>query len=249
MSFVIAIPSYGRSKECRKKTIATLEKYNIPKELVSVYVVAEQADEYRKEFPEYNIVIGVKGIVPQRQFILEQYPAGTHLVYMDDDLEDIDLTLSSYPDLMTFLSDAFKQSVEKGAYLWGVYAVYNPFFRKARTEISTCLNFCVGCFYGIITRPENRNLDVVLSIKGNKEDIERSIRYFIEDGVVLRFNKIAPKTKYYGVSGGIGTKKERMEEISIEAHKLAEAFPQYGKVKVRKNGLTEFPLKKLTKRI
>ena len=245
----IAIPSYGRSKECRKKTIATLEKYNIPKELVSVYVIAEQADEYRQALPDYNIVVGVKGIVPQRQFILKQYPAGTHLVYMDDDLDDIDLTLSSYPDLMSFLNDAFKQSVEKGAYLWGVYAVYNPFFRKARTETSTCLNFCVGCFYGIITRPENRNLDIVISIKGNKEDVERSIRYFIEDGVVLRFNKIAPKTKYFGVSGGIGNKKERMEEISVEAHKLAEAFPQYGKVRFRKNGLAEFPLKKLTKRI
>ena len=249
MSFVIAIPSYGRAVGCHKKTISTLEKYNIPKELVTVYVIAEQADEYRKELPDYNIVVGVKGIVPQRQFILEQYPAGTHLVYMDDDLDDIDLSLSSYSDLMAFLTDAFIQSAEKGAYLWGVYAVYNPYFRKGVTETSTCLNFIVGCFYGIITRPENRNLDVVISVKGNKEDVERSIRYFIEDGIVLRFNKIAPKTKYYGVSGGLGTKKERMEEISREAHKLAEAFPLYGKVKVRKNGLTEFPLKKLKKRI
>jgi hypothetical protein len=99
----------------------------------------------------------------------------------------------------------------------------------------------VGCFYGIITR---RKVDNVLCL-GDKEDVERSIRYFIEDGIVLRFNKIAPKTKYYNVSGGLGTKKERLESMAMEAHKLQEAFPQYGKVKVRKNGLTEFNLNKI----
>ena len=246
---MFVIPSYGRSKECRKKTIATLEKYMIPKEMITIYVIAEQADEYRQELPDYNIVVGVKGIVPQRQFIIEQYPKGTHLVCMDDDIEDIDLTMSSYPDLITFINDAFKQCIDQKAYLWGVYAVFNPFFRKNREEVSTCLNCCVGCFYGIITRPENRNIDVVISKHGNKEDVERSIRYFIEDGIVLRFNKIAPKTKYYGTSGGLGTKKERLEEMSIEANKLAIAFSDYGKIKVRKNGLTEFSLKKIKKRI
>jgi hypothetical protein len=37
--------------------------------------------------------------------------------------------------------------------------------------------------------------------------------------------------------------------MSIESNKLAIAFPDYGKVKVRKNGLTEFNLKKIKKRI
>jgi len=227
-------------------TIATLEKYNIPKEIITIYVVAEQLEDYKQALPDYNIVVGVKGIVPQRQFILDQYPEGSHLVYMDDDLEDIDLTMSSYPDLITFINDAFKQCIDKKAYLWGVYAVYNPFFRKGRQDISTCLNFCVGCLYGIITRPKNRNLDVIISKQGNKEDVERSIRYFIEDGIVLRFNKIAPKTKYFS-SGGIGKIKERLSEIEREVNELEKIFPKYGKKWFRKNGIAEFRLKKLTK--
>lgn len=241
----IAIPSYSRATMCREKTIATLEKYNITK--ATVYVVKEQEDEYRKALPDWvQIVVGVKGIVQQREFIEQSLPANTDLVYMDDDLDDIDLSLSSYSTLTDFLEDAFRQSRDRGAYLWGVYAVYNPFFRgKGRKEISTCLNYCVSCFCGIITRPENRRLDVSI-VQANKEDVERSIRYFIEDGIVLRFNKIAPKTKYYNVSGGLGTKKERLEIMSIESHKLQEAFPQYGKVKVRKNGMTEFNLKKIS---
>lgn len=224
---------------CREKTIATLEKYKITN--ATVYVVKEQEDEYRKVLPDWvQIVVGVKGLIAQRRFIEHSLPLDSDLVFMDDDLDDIDLSLSSYTTLTDFLEDAFRQSRNRGAFLWGVYAVYNPFFRKARTEISTCLNFCVGCFYGIITR---RKVDITLCHHGNKEDVERSIRYFIEDGIVLRFNKIAPKTKYYNV-GGLGTKKERLESVSVEAHKLQEAFPQYGKVKVRKNGLTEFTLKK-----
>lgn len=239
----IAIPSYNRSTMCKEKTIATLEKYNITE--ATVYVVAEQEKEYRSVLPDWvNVVVGVKGLVQQRQFIIESLPANTDLVFMDDDLDDIDLSLTSYT-LYDFLQDAFRQSRERKAYLWGVYAVYNPYFRKARSEISTCLNYCVGCFYGIITRPENRNVDVSLCMYGNKEDVERSIRYFIEDGIVLRFNKVAPKTKYYNVSGGLGTKKSRLKIMSIEAHRLQQAFPEYGKIKVRKNGLTEFELKKL----
>jgi len=235
----IAIPSYNRATMCREKTIATLEKYKITN--ATVYVVKEQEDEYRKVLPDWvQIVVGVKGLIAQRRFIEHSLPLDSDLVFMDDDLDDIDLSLSSYTTLTDFLEDAFRQSRNRGAFLWGVYAVYNPFFRKARTEISTCLNFCVGCFYGIITR---RKVDITLCHHGNKEDVERSIRYFIEDGIVLRFNKIAPKTKYYNV-GGLGTKKERLESVSVEAHKLQEAFPQYGKVKVRKNGLTEFTLKK-----
>ena len=244
----IAIPSYGRALTCKNKTIRTLDKMGIDKNIITIYVVEEQAEEYHQLMPDYNIAIGVKGIVSQRQFILEQYPKGTHLVYMDDDLDEIDLSMSPYSNLLSFLEDAFIKSVEQGAYLWGVYAVYNPFFRKARTDISTCLNFCIGCLYGIITRPNNHNLDIILSTQGNKEDVERSLRYFIEDGIVLRFNKISFKTKFFG-KGGIGEKKERKEISNIEAHKLAEAFPQYGKIKIRKNGFTEFNLKKLTKRI
>ena len=35
------------------------------------------------------------------------------------------------------------------------------------------------------------------------EDFERSIRYYIADGGVTRFNYVAPKTKYYSEKGGI----------------------------------------------
>ena len=79
-------------------------------------------------------------------------------------------------------------------------------------------------------------------------DVERSLRYFIKDGIVLRFNKVGVKTKFFSV-GGIGTKTERMDEVKRETMALAEAFSQYGKIKIRKDGRHEFVLRKINKRV
>jgi hypothetical protein len=225
------------------KTINTLEKHNIPKESITIYVVQEEEEEYKKKFPDYKIVVGVVGLVAQRQFIMDQYPEGTPLVFMDDDLDEIDLSMTNFT-LQEFIDHAFQQCKEHKAYLWGIYPVYNPFFRKARSELSTCLNYIVGCFYGVIVR---KNPNLQLATHGNKEDVERSIKYFIEDGIVLRFNKVAPKTKYYGSVGGLGTKKERLESMKKESLNLQESFSDYGRIKIRKNGLYEFVLRKINK--
>jgi len=237
---MISVPSYKRSHACREKTISTLERHDLKQ--ATVFVVAEEYDEYRRLMPEWvTVSIGVKGIVAQRQFIMDQYPPNTNIVFMDDDIEEIDLSFTSYT-LKTFIEDAFKHCREKGAYLWSVYPVWNPFFRKLK-ENTSCLNFCIGAFYGIINR-HDQALNITISKQGNKEDIERSIRYFMKDGIVLRYNKIGIKTKFYS-AGGIGLKSERVEEIKNETLALAETFREYGVVKIRKNGVHEFVLKKM----
>jgi len=217
-----------------------LERHGLKQ--ATVFVVADEYAEYRKAMPEWVIVsVGVKGIVAQRQFIMEQYPPNTNIVFMDDDIEEIDLSFTSYT-LKSFIEDAFKNCREKGAYLWGVYPVWNPFFRKLK-ENTSCLNFCIGCFYGVINRHDT-DLNITISKQGNKEDVERSIRFFKKDGIILRYNKIGIKTKFYS-PGGIGLKTERMDEIKRETKDLAETFPEYGTVKIRKNGVHEFVLNKM----
>jgi hypothetical protein len=132
------------------------------------------------------------------------------------------------------------------SYIWGVYPVFNPFFRKPREEISSCLNYIVGAFYGIINRPENKK--IVLSLtkeNGQKEDVERTIRYFKEDGIVVRFNKIGFVTKYYGKTGGLGTFEERLKPMLEASQRLKKEFPEYGDISTKKNGMTEFRLKKI----
>lgn len=251
--YVICIPSYKRATFCNEKTLATLHKHKIDHNKIYVYVAnKEDYDIYKEKLDPslYNkLVIGKKGLVPQRQFIMEQWPQGKHIVFFDDDVESIDLSLSPRfkgHNLDYFIKEAYNESIKNQAYIWGVYAVFNPFFRKARKEMTTELNYIVGAFYGIINRPKLKNIQLTITKEnGQKEDVERTIKYFIEDGIVLRFNKIGFTTKYYGKEGGLGKFEERLKPMRDACKKLEAKYSEYGHTKVRGNGMAEFVLKKI----
>ena len=251
--YIIAIPSYKRAEICRDKTLAMLKKMRVPSSKIYVYLANdEELTEYKKVLipgTYNNLIVGLKGIGPQRQFIRENWPEGKCIVSMDDDIASVDLTMSTRfkkGSLDAFLKTAFKECKKHGSYIWGVYPVFNPFFRKARDEMTTCLNFIVGAFYGFINRPKLHAIDVVITKEtGQKDDVEMTIKYFIHDGVVLRFNKIGFVTKYYGTSGGLGTFDQRLKPMKESAQRLKKAFPEYGEISIRKNGMYEFRLKKI----
>ena len=251
--YVVCIPSYKRSQICNEKTLKTLKKMNIPSSKIYVYLAnKEEEDEYEKILDKklYNkLVVGIKGLVPQRQFIMEQWPEGKHIVFFDDDVASIDLSMSKIfkgKSLDFFFKYTFKECKKMKSFMWGVYPVFNPFFRKARDEMSTCLNYIVGAFYGIINRPNLKSIQLTLTKEnGQKEDVERTIKYFIEDGIVLRFNKIGFETKYYGKSGGLGTFEARLKPMLEASKLLKKTYPEYGEISTKKNGMTEFRLKKI----
>jgi hypothetical protein len=250
--YVVCIPSYKRAELCAEKTLATLSKHKIPSEKINVYVVKEDEEEYKNKLDPvtYNkIIVGKKGLVQQRQFIMEQFPENKHIVFFDDDVKSIDLTMSPLfksHNLDYFFKNAFKECEKNKSYIWGVYPVFNPFFRKARPEISTCLNYIVGAFYGIINRPRLKSVQLTLTkSNGQKEDVERTIKFFKEDGIVLRFNRIGFETKYYGKNGGLGTFEARLKPMLDASKLLKKTYPDYGDISTKKNGMTEFRLKKL----
>jgi len=251
--YIIAIPSYKRADVCRDKTLEMLHKNHIPSNKIFIYVAnKEEYEEYKKvlDKSKYNkLIVGIKGLVPQRQFIMSQWPEKKHIVFFDDDVAKIDLTLSPMyrgKSLETFFKGAFEECKKQQSYIWGVYPVFNPFFRKGREEISTCLNYIVGAFYGIINRPNLKAIQLTLTKEnGQKEDVERTIKYFIEDGIVLRFNKIGFETKYYGKSGGLGTFEARLKPMLEASKLLKKTYPEYGEISTKKNGMTEFRLKKI----
>lgn len=254
--YVICIPSYKRANFCNEKTLATLHKHNIKPSCIYIYVANKEDYDIYKETLDpklYNkLIIGKKGLVPQRQFIMEHWPQDKHIVFFDDDVESIDLSLSPRfkgHNLDYFIKEAFKECEQHNSYIWGVYAVFNPFFRKARKEMTTELNYIVGAFYGIINRPKLKSIQLTITKEnGQKEDVERTIKYFIEDGIVLRFNKIGFTTKYYGKEGGLGQFEERLKPMKEACKRLENKYSEYGHTKVRGNGMSEFVLKKIPAR-
>lgn len=238
--FVIAIPSYKRADQLNDKTLHTLNRFGIPKELINVFVVEEEYETYHQSLNSdwYNkLIVGEKGVVQQREFIQHYYPEQTHVVGFDDDVCDIDLSLTPYQTLTEFITKAFEECEQRQSHIWGVYPVHNPFFRNSKKDITEDLCYIIASFYGFINRYDD-DLTLRLTREGNKEDVERSILYWLKDKKTVRFNRVGFKTKYYG-TGGLGGLKERIPLMKKGAEVIHEAYPDITKIKVRKNGLYE----------
>ena len=245
--FIICIPSYKRHTIIADKTLKCLE--SIDKSIIKIFVVEEEYYLYQEATQgKYEIIVGEKGLINQRNFIENYFPQGTHIVFLDDDISSIDLSIQ-FPlgiNLADFFRLAFEETISRQAFIWSVYPVFNPFFREKRQPITEGLVTCIGAFYGIINRPNDNDLKLkMIEFNDNKEDVERSILYYKKDGKTIRFNQVGFQTKYYGKVGGMGTLKERMPDIIIATQKMNELYEEYGKLHIRKNGIHEFKLRPL----
>lgn len=92
-NYIIVIPSYNRPEIIQNKTLALLNRHYINPQKIIIFVAnQEQYDLYKAKVPAMlygNLVIGVLGLKNQRNFIMDYYPEGTHIVQMDDDLDKI----------------------------------------------------------------------------------------------------------------------------------------------------------------
>ena len=200
----IAIPSYNRQGCLQKKTLAYLFSSGIEAERITVFVADRgQQHTYRAALPSaVKVHMAVPGIAGARNFIHRAYPAGTRLLCMDDDIGALHERLSDkkhapVSDFSAVVDNGFDLCRRFSTRIWGVAPVLNPFFM--RWECTLSLRFLVGCFYGVVVSHE----DELLTTLEDKEDYERTLRYYCADRRVLRLNWLAPKTKYYTEPGGL----------------------------------------------
>ena len=75
MTYIVCIPSYSRAAFCNEKTLNMLRAYDIPKEIIYVYVASQEEYDRYKEVLDASLygdlVIGVRGLIQQRQYIME----------------------------------------------------------------------------------------------------------------------------------------------------------------------------------
>ena len=220
-----------------------LRTAGIPSNVVYIYVAPEEIEEYRNTLdPTYGTLReGRKGLVEQRECIETDWP-GQNIVFLDDDVAKVDLTLSGHSTLEALILEAFEECEKRGAYIWGVYPVLNSYFmRSLKDGVTADLKYIVGAFYGI--RPHAEAWRLTLTRDGHKEDVERSVRYFLRDGAVLRYNLVGFKTQYYS-SGGLGRLKTRIGPMTEAAKRLEKAFPDLGYIATRPSGVVEFRLRR-----
>ena len=260
--YIIVIPSYNRPQLIQVKTLALLNRHNIDPKLINIFVAnKEQQNLYQTNIPKFlynEIIIGVLGLKNQRNFIIDYYPEGKHIVQMDDDLDKIvelyrkhtsktarkqskqskrkDINaIRMVQDLDRFIRNAFRMCHEKSIFLWGVYPLANARFMTP--NVTTDLRFIVGPMWGMI----NRHRQELHSTIDEKENAERTLQYYTLDGAVLRFNNVGIETRYYKNKGGMQNEgKNRKEEALKSVYYLHKKYPHLTKIFLgKKSGVPE----------
>ena len=241
MSLEIAIPTYNRDLSIKTKTLKLLNKFN--KTQIKIYVEdLDQYEEYRKTC-DYDIIITqTEGIVEKRNYIMENTDA-KYLLMLDDDIENIkniegnNITSDELKDLILL---GFKTTEDSNARLWGINGYSNNYFFKDQYSIN--LKFIIGCFCGIIIN-DNKPILIPedLSVL---EDYYLSIKYFQEDGKVIRFNQYGIQQKYFTGVGGLQSyysKDERVAEQNRCITYIHQRFPSYCSI-IKKKDCLDFRL-------
>tara|TARA_R110000822_G_scaffold94231_1_gene216219 strand:- start:255 stop:1724 length:1470 start_codon:yes stop_codon:yes gene_type:complete len=237
MNYSVCIPSHKRSDIIEDKVLSFLQKHNIPKEQIYIFVAPEEIETYSSKLPSYQIVEGENGIGKQREKISDYFEQNHFIVTIDDDVCEIMDHGKLILNLDIFIKDAFHLLLDNQLTLAGVYPVNNEFFTK--DTITTDLRFCIGQFKIFINKKQLEKRDYNLL-----EDYENSIKHYCYGGGVLRFNYITLKANYNSGKGGL--KEYRTTERKLyEVKKFVEEYSQYARSK--KDGF-EVQLNKNAKR-
>lgn len=223
------IPSYHRYEIIKTHTLAMLERYKIPKKNIYIFVANE--DEYNKykesiNDNEYKLVIGKFGLDNQRNFITNYFKEGKWLVNIDDDVKKImileDDKLKEVDNFQEHINKGFRMCIEYHSYIWGIHQTSNNKF--LRNSITFDFGFIVGFFWGCINRhlPE---LNITIPIK---EDYERTVKYWLKDKTIIKFNYLCAETMVYKTEGGLQTiYPDRTEMSNYCSNLLVEKYPEY----------------------
>jgi hypothetical protein len=249
IDYQIAIPTYGRPDAIRKYTLNYLENSDVDRERVTLFVAnSEEKEKYESSNPGYNIVVGVKGLCPQRAFINSYYPRGTRVWSFDDDvsgvetiqlLEKLDSNqkpldhpcrLVPVDSLDRFIQRGFRLAETYEVGLWGCYAVRNKGFLHPKINVG--LKFVMGHGFGFYAGdPAFKEIESYQM----KDDFYLSLWHFENANGTLVFNDHCIKSKAHSGSGGTNADMERKLNINNETvDKIVERFPELASVKMRR---------------
>lgn len=236
--YLIAIPSYKRSNLLLNTTLNLLQRYNISSSKIYIFVGNEEEYLlYKDILPKnsyYKLIIGKVGMGAIRNFITNYFSENQKILFIDDDIRNL-ITFKNkkeYQDLIdlnSFIENSFNEISQLNIKLFGIYPTDNPYF-MLKNEKTFDLCYIIGCFYGIIN---DKSISVSLD---DKEDYERSILFFLKYGKNMRYNWIAPITRYYKQKGGM-QEKRTVENVHLSAKYLADKYPELCKLKFKKKSI------------
>jgi len=240
----------------KEQSLAMLKSNKIPSSIVYIFVANKEEEAlYKDAIPKdlYNkIIVGVKGLLPQLKFIIKYYPEGKHLVRFDDDIESVfkkkhkisegvsrrQMDETRLLNLDDFIKRAFETLRKENLTFWGINKTSNPFFMT--DGYTTDLRVIVGNVNGWINSYDP-SYDYVVSTAENYvgQDIENTLRRYITDGGIVRFNDVGFTAGKYMATGGIqddiGGNKKRLQLIKKKNRMYKKVYGKYGEIVPNKN--------------
>ena len=200
----IVIPSYNRCD--RFKTLGLLRGYE---DITYIFVVQEELQLYKEQYPNWNFIVGEKGLKEQRNFITNYFDEGEILVCMDDDITWLNKPLNEWlQDAVDYLSNS-----SLGMITFPSTTMYIKDYGYKQGNY-----WGVGVFH-ILKNHKDFQLNY-----NQCEDFERSIMYLKQYGKNIRVN-IYFRTKYFG-KGGLEDYRT-IERYVNETNKLVYQYKDY----------------------
>ena len=228
--YQIAVPSYGRENAIQLKTLRMLDDMKVDRDRVLV-VCANYDEKERYDTALHNdwkTAVAEIGIANARRWYHNHFPAGSRILSIDDDVQQInqkkDEKLVPYEgSIDDFAYDGFSQCEAAGAKLWSVYPVQNGMFMNDHTVIG--LRFISGGVFGSYAGDSVFN--VIRNSSG--EDLENTLRSFTQHGKVVRLEYLGMKTHIWSGDGGmqkaLGGLTERLKDNEAALIDIHNRFP------------------------
>jgi len=236
----LVIPTYERYQTISNMTLRYLHTIGYPRDKIILFVASEdQAALYKNWVEEYlygQIVVGVLGLVNQRNFITKWLHSGEIFISMDDDLQTVKV-MEGF-NIYWIILDAIAKIKRGDAGLAGVLP--NSDARRFRTGYTNHLAHIVGTFF-ICQNNHSLLLDCDPIIGAGKEDYYRTIQYFIVYGRILRYRGAGVQTIYRQANGGIATEGRR-ERDAAACLDLIRRYPKFVKHVDKKSGWPDVSL-------
>jgi hypothetical protein len=257
MEYQIAIPSYKRSAVLKSATLATLERYDVDPDRVTIFVANDlEMESYRATLGDkWRIVVAKLGKVEAQKFYHNYYQTGTRLLNVDDDIYDIrqrnaqDKLEPFTGTLDQLVREAFTLCETSGAKMWGINPVNNGYFMKDYSVIG--LRYICGNFYGNYAGdPAIIGADRPSSISSG-DDYETTFRSYLQNGSVVRVEYLTPITKYFAPGGIDAELKDRgvtnrQDEHDAELRAIIDRYPNLASLQIKSGGITNIRVKTQT---
>lgn len=231
MSWIVAIPSYQRPIVLQRKTLSFLKDGGVSPDRVYVFVANEEQKTLYESIIDptlyKELIVGVLGLVNQREFITEYFPLNKQILFIDDDVSIMKMRITPHQlakvTLLTNIIDTcFLNCMTMNSSIWSIYPVMNAMFMS--DSMTTDLKLMMGGFYGIINMKDPA---YKLTLGDALEDKERTLRYWKRDGIIVRFNQLCVKADIF-TPGGMDC-PERKANTGAATLALVEVFPDLAK--------------------